>query len=195
MLLSRAQFGCGPGNCNIHSPTHAVMPHKNLESIDWKGFLILESSLPRHWKAINACIDWYLQQWPFSLICTDPVFLWRSFCWQRLGLSEMLCWHSKARFTWVSSWMNRYPMAQNDSCHAGKTGHYDGFWNRLSCEQWTVPYNAEVRQKLKSSQESFNFSLCVSLFSVSPLFSKTWFSPVFSNWIATAQRGWHIPMR
>lgn len=48
----------------------------------------------------------------------------------------------------ISFCMDRYPMAQNDSCHTGKTEHHNSFWSCLSSEQWIVPYDTEVCQKL-----------------------------------------------
>lgn len=66
----------------------------------------------------------------------------------------------------VSFCMNRYSMAQNDSCHTGKTEHHNSFWSCLSSEQWIVPYNTEVCQKLPGIFQLSPLLFPISFFTV-----------------------------
>lgn len=127
---------------------------------------ILQSSLTGCSKAINASLDWYLQQWPFSLICT--MFLWYNYCWQGPGLSEMLCWCGRAHFTWkcfLFVWTD-IPWLKTTVATLGRLSITIAFEVVYLVNSELYPTTVRY---VKSSLESFNFSLCFSPFPVSVL--------------------------
>lgn len=84
--------------------------------------------------------------------------------WGSQKCSAVVAEHTSHRS--VSFCMNRYPMAQNDTCHAGKTEHHNSFWSSLSSEQWIVPHDTEVCQKLPGIFQVFPVLFPISCFTV-----------------------------
>lgn len=62
--------------------------------------------------------------------------------------------------------VNRYLMAQNNSCHAGKIEHHSSFWSCLPSEQWIVPYDTQVCQNLPGILQPFPVLFTISYFTV-----------------------------